>query len=57
MLLELVMSYGLSWCLIFVTGPRFTMIVAKILGGSFGGPTLYINPDYTSPNVVSLTSN
>lgn len=33
-------------------GPRFTMIVAKILSGSFGGPTLYINPDYTSPNAV-----
>ncbi|XP_039263128.1 ribosome biogenesis protein BRX1 homolog [Styela clava] len=33
-------------------GPRFTMILAKILSGSFGGPVLYINPDYTSPNVM-----
>lgn len=33
-------------------GPRFTMILAKILSGSFGGPVLYMNPDYTSPNVM-----
>lgn len=25
---------------------------AQIFGGSFGGPTLYDNPDYTSPNAV-----
>nr|CAB3226237.1 ribosome biogenesis protein BRX1 homolog [Phallusia mammillata] len=33
-------------------GPRFTMTLARILSGSFGGPVLYINPDYKSPNLI-----
>lgn len=33
-------------------GPRFCLNPIKIFGGSFGGPTLYDNPDYTSPNAV-----
>jgi len=33
-------------------GPRFTMSLARILAGSFGGSVLYINPDYQSPNLV-----
>lgn len=33
-------------------GPRFVLDPIRILGGSFGGPTLYKNPDYVSPNVI-----
>uniref|UniRef100_F6UJD6 Ribosome biogenesis protein BRX1 homolog n=2 Tax=Ciona intestinalis TaxID=7719 RepID=F6UJD6_CIOIN len=33
-------------------GPRYTMTLSRILSGSFGGPILYINPDYQSPNLV-----
>ncbi len=29
-----------------------TFLSPQIFGGSFGGPTLYDNPDYTSPNAV-----
>jgi ribosome biogenesis protein BRX1 len=31
-------------------GPRFAMEVVKIFDQSFGGRTLYSNPDYISPN-------
>ena len=34
-------------------GPRFCLNPIKIFGGSFGGPTLYENPFYVSPNQVS----
>lgn len=33
-------------------GPRFCLNPIKIFGGSFGGPTLYENPLYISPNQV-----
>ncbi|KAK4767827.1 hypothetical protein SAY87_002968 [Trapa incisa] len=33
-------------------GPRFCMNPIKIFGGSFGGPTLYENPFYVSPNQI-----
>ena len=36
-------------------GPRFVLNPIKIFGGSFGGPVLYENPHYVSPNVVSGT--
>ena len=36
-----------------MTGPRFVLNLIKIFGGSFGGPVLYENPHYVSPNVVS----
>ncbi|XP_065898876.1 ribosome biogenesis protein BRX1 homolog isoform X2 [Dysidea avara] len=32
-------------------GPRFVLNLIKIFGGSFGGPVLYENPHYVSPNV------
>ncbi|XP_062867576.1 ribosome biogenesis protein BRX1 homolog [Trichomycterus rosablanca] len=32
-------------------GPRFVLNVIKIFQGSFGGPTLYENPHYQSPNL------
>ena len=35
------------------TGPRFVLTPIRILAGSFGGPTLYQNPEYVSPNMVS----
>ncbi|KAI3457483.1 hypothetical protein Pfo_014146 [Paulownia fortunei] len=31
-------------------GPRFCLNPIKVFGGSFGGPTLYENPFYVSPN-------
>jgi len=33
-------------------GPRFSLVCNKIFSGSFGGPVLYINDDYVSPNTV-----
>lgn len=32
-------------------GPRFALNLIKIFSGSFGGPVLYENPEYVSPNV------
>lgn len=37
-------------------GPRFVLNLIKIFQGSFGGPTLYENPHYKSPNLVSIVS-
>ncbi|XP_047307009.1 ribosome biogenesis protein BRX1 homolog 1-like [Impatiens glandulifera] len=34
------------------TGPRFCLNPIKIFGGSFGGPTLFENPFYVSPNQI-----
>lgn len=31
-------------------GPRFCMNIMRMFKGSFGGPTLYINPEFVSPN-------
>lgn len=31
-------------------GPRFVLIPIRIFNGSLGGPTLYQNPAYVSPN-------
>lgn len=33
-------------------GPRFCLDPIKIFAGSFGGPTLYENPDFVSPNAI-----
>jgi len=33
-------------------GPRFTLALSRIMSGSFGGPVLYINDQYQSPNLV-----
>lgn len=33
-------------------GPRFCLNPVKIFAGSFGGPTLYENPSYQSPNAI-----
>lgn len=34
-------------------GPRFVLNLIKIFQGSFGGPTLYENPGFKSPNMVN----
>ncbi len=34
-------------------GPRFCLNPVRIFDGSFGGRTLYENPEYVSPNAVS----
>ena len=33
-------------------GPRFVMNVMRVFDGSFGGKTLFENPDFISPNMV-----
>ncbi|XP_060790947.1 ribosome biogenesis protein BRX1 homolog [Neoarius graeffei] len=33
-------------------GPRFVLNLIKIFQGSFGGPTLYENPHFQSPNAI-----
>ncbi|GMG26623.1 unnamed protein product [[Candida] boidinii] len=33
-------------------GPRFVLTIITILEGSFGGPKIYENKEYVSPNVV-----
>jgi hypothetical protein len=33
-------------------GPRFVLNLIKIFQGSFGGPTLFENPHFESPNTV-----
>ena len=37
----------------FYSGPRFVLNLVRIFEGSFGGATLYENPNYMSPNEVS----
>uniref|UniRef100_A0A672I1F2 Ribosome biogenesis protein BRX1 homolog n=1 Tax=Salarias fasciatus TaxID=181472 RepID=A0A672I1F2_SALFA len=36
-------------------GPRFVLNLIKIFQGSFGGPTLYENPNFKSPNMHRRT--
>jgi ribosome biogenesis protein BRX1 len=33
-------------------GPRFVLDPIRVFRGSFGGQTLYLNPDYQSPNEI-----
>lgn len=47
--MELLLS--LLFCLSI--GPRFVLNPIRIFEGSFGGPTLFQNPHYVSPNDVS----
>ncbi|KAH1261127.1 Ribosome biogenesis protein BRX1 1 [Glycine max] len=43
---------GLDKMSMIEVGPRFCLNPIKIFGGSFGGPTLYENPFYVSPNQI-----
>lgn len=43
---------GLEKMTLIEVGPRFCLNPIKIFGGSFGGPTLYENPLYISPNQI-----
>lgn len=36
-------------------GPRFCMSVIRIFEGSFGGPTVFENPEFVHPNYVRAT--
>lgn len=38
----------------FFLGPRFVLNLIKVFQGSFGGPTLYENSHYITPNAVNL---
>ena len=42
-------GYTMSTSLVEI-GPRFVLDPIRIFRGSFGGQTLYRNPNYTSPN-------
>ena len=33
-------------------GPRFVLNIVRIFKGAFGGPTLFTNPDFRSPNAL-----
>ncbi|KAA8584491.1 hypothetical protein FQN60_008276, partial [Etheostoma spectabile] len=37
-------------------GPRLVLNLMKIFQGSFGGPTLFENPDFKSPNMIRLAA-
>ena len=50
---ELIFSCALSTMQV---GPRFCLDPIKIFAGSFGGPTLFSNPSYVSPNQVRFFS-
>ncbi|AAF30341.1 unknown protein; 80333-82175 [Arabidopsis thaliana] len=43
---------GLDKMTLIEVGPRFCLNPIKIFAGSFGGPTLYENPLYVSPNQI-----
>ncbi|KAG6689358.1 hypothetical protein I3842_11G170400 [Carya illinoinensis] len=43
---------GLENMTLVEVGPRFCLNPIKIFAGSFGGPTLYENPFYISPNQI-----
>ncbi|MBA0776848.1 hypothetical protein Gotri_011790 [Gossypium trilobum] len=43
---------GLDKMTLIEVGPRFCLNPIKIFAGSFGGPTLYENPFYVSPNQI-----
>lgn len=38
-------------------GPRFVMNPIRIFRGSFGGQTLFQNPDFVSPNEIRAMQN
>lgn len=37
-----------------ISGPRFVLNPIRMFSGSFGGPTLYQNPTFVSPNEVCI---
>ena len=41
----------------YISGPRFVLNLIRVFEGSFGGPTLYENPHYQSPNEVNEAIN
>jgi hypothetical protein len=45
-----------SKCIFSILGPRFVLNPIRMFEGSFGGPTLYQNPNYVSPNEVSMSN-
>ena len=48
--------YTVHMCCVNSTfsGPRFVLQLIKVFEGSFGGPTLYENPQYITPNAVRV---
>ena len=41
----------------YFSGPRFVLNLIRVFEGSFGGSTLYENPQYQSPNEVNTTGD
>ncbi|XP_078446236.1 ribosome biogenesis protein BRX1 homolog 2-like [Wolffia australiana] len=49
---QIVNQGGIEEATLVEVGPRFCLNPIKIFGGSFGGPTLFENPFYISPNQI-----
>ena len=49
--------YLLTGYYLVISGPRFVLNLIRVFEGSFGGPTLYENPHYQSPNEVRHKTN
>ena len=49
--------YLLTGYYLVISGPRFVLNLIRVFEGSFGGPTLYENPRYQSPNEVRHKTN
>ena len=47
--------FGAYTNLFIAVGPRMVLNPIRIFDGSFGGPTLYQNPHFISPNEVRNT--
>merc|ERR1711871_535336 len=43
---------GITEPILTEIGPRFVLNLVRIFSGPFGGPTLYQNPNYVSPNTM-----
>jgi len=49
---ETIIDAGQKQTTLVEIGPRFVLSLMRIFGGSFGGPTLYQNKEFISPNEV-----
>lgn len=53
-LVSVIIDGNVTMAMVCFPGPRFVMNPIKIFAGSFGGATLWSNPEYVSPNLVSV---
>ena len=53
--MQIMSNYNHDICVfLFIIGPRFVLNLIRIFDDSFGGATLYENPKYMTPTVVSV---